>query len=102
MPILSPVRDEQALAAAIAKREYPILPYRVPLSLALRTIIENGKVSDEVLDDIANHLDRYTMSKQDALNLIERGEDRRFKSYKGVFDERFDTWITDKLRSASA
>jgi hypothetical protein len=102
VPVLSDTQDERALSEAIAARGYPILPYFVPRPLVLKTIIENGKVSDEVLDDITDHLDRYTMSKQDALDLIERGEDRRFRSYKEVYRERFDNWVTDKLKSASA
>ena len=82
----------------IKSENFVILPRVVPVDHSNDMMVEDGSLSEWVVNDMISTLDNYCLSKNNALDLIENGNDRFLRSLKNVYKDSFDELIVSSLR----
>ena len=82
----------------IKSENFVILPRVVPVDHSNDMMVEDGSLSEWVVNDMISTLDNYCLSKNNALDLIENGNDRFLRSLKNVYKNSFDELIVSSLR----
>ncbi|WP_417615099.1 hypothetical protein [Parasphingorhabdus sp.] len=89
--------QERAFKNCVEGRRHLALPRTIGVENSLQSIVENGRISHWILSDITNMLRTYTLSKSEALAMIDARKDFFIEKLRRVYREKFDDRILNPL-----
>lgn len=96
--VLTAVDDkERAFIDGIDGRRYLALPRIVRDGTVFDLFVNNGRISELLLSDMAGVMEKYTISRKEALALIKTEEDFYIEKFRRVYSEKFDDRILKPL-----
>lgn len=91
--------EEQVRSIVSGTQDFVGLPRVTPSRHTLDHFLIDGKLTDWLVADMTDAMQKYTLNCRDALALIEQSDDRFVRSLRNVWGERFEHWITEPLRA---
>ena len=95
--ILERADKSDQLRENLVSMQHLSLPRTLPTKNSLDTALTSNGLSDWLVDDMLNLMNRYCLSYEDACILINSGQNRIINGMRSVYGERFDRLISEPL-----
>lgn len=93
---------EQTFIDYVRDRRHLALHRLIKPIKSLERIIRDGQLSDWILSDMKSAINEYTLTRDDALALIDKGTDPFISRLKRLYRGKFDDLILTPLRDLPA